>query len=94
MMVEGFKPIPDWFSRENQGAGIAITDFGDGQQHLIVLMVDKGIQGSRGVYRIGRRLNAAGEVTGGWTGWIDVPDWFSDENQGADIAVAVMAGGT
>jgi galactose oxidase-like protein len=92
MMVQGFKPIPDWFSWENQGAGIAITDLGDGQQHLIVLMVDKGTQGNRGVYRIGRRLNAAGEVTGGWTGWIDVPDWFSAENQGADIAVADLAG--
>jgi hypothetical protein len=39
-MPEGFQTIPDRLSFENQGAGVAITDFGDGQQHLLVLMVD------------------------------------------------------
>ncbi len=50
-------------------------------------MVDNPTTQNRGLYRIGRRLDADGNVTGGWTGWIDVPDWFSWENQGAGVAV-------
>src|SRR5205085_601170 len=46
----------------------------------------------RGLYRIGRDLDADGAVTGGWTPWIDVPDWFSWENQGGGIAVADITG--
>jgi hypothetical protein len=53
----------------------------------VVLMVDNGPQQNRGVYRIGKGLDANGNVTGGWTPWIDVPGWFSWENQGAGIAV-------
>ena len=26
-------------------------------------------------------------VTGGWSEWVEVPDWFSWENQGGGIAV-------
>ena len=81
-MPEGFETVPDWFSDENQGAGIAIADLGDGQHHLVILMVDNPPQQNRGLYRIGRNLDALGRVTGGWTPWIDVPDWFSWENQG------------
>ena len=32
-------------------------------------------------------LDADGNVTGGWTAWVDVPDWFSWENQGGGVAV-------
>ncbi|MEA2790868.1 MAG: hypothetical protein QOG73_3274 [Acetobacteraceae bacterium] len=92
MMPQDFQPIPQWFSWENQGAGIAVADLGGGQQHLAVLMVDKGAPQNRGLYRIGRGLNAQGAVTGGWTDWFDVPDWFSWENQGADVAVADLDG--
>jgi hypothetical protein len=91
-MPEGFFVVPDWFSAENQGAGVAVAEFGDGEQHLVVLMVDNGPQQNRAVYRIGRKLNGGGGVTGGWTPWTDVPDWFSWDNQGADIAVADLAG--
>ena len=83
-MAHGFNEVPDWFSSENQGAGIAVA-----QRDLVLLMVDHpGQQANRGLYRIGRNLDAAGNVTAGWTPWIDVPGWFSWENQGADIAVA------
>ena len=41
---------------------------------------------------IGRDLDAGGVVTGGWTPWIDVPDWFSWENQGGGIDVADLTG--
>ena len=91
-MPEGFQEIRDWFSFENQGAGVAVTNFGDGRQHVVVLMVDNPPQQNRGLYRIGRNLDADGRVTGGWTQWFDVPNWFSWENQGADIAVADLSG--
>jgi hypothetical protein len=91
-MPEGFQTIPDRLSFENQGAGVAITDFCDGQQHLLVLMVDDPPQQNRGLYRIGHKLDGEGRVTGDWTPWIDVPDWFSWDNQGADIAVADLSG--
>jgi galactose oxidase len=85
-MPEGFRTIPDWFSFENQGAGVAITDFRDGQEHLVALMVDDPPQQNRGLYRIGKNLDANGNVAQ-WTPWIDVPNWFSWENQGGGIAV-------
>jgi hypothetical protein len=91
-MPQGFTAIPDWFSRENQGAGIAVAGIG-GEQHLVVLMVDNAPEQNRGVYRVGRALDPGGDVTGGWGPWVDVPDWFSWSNQGADIAVADLGGG-
>jgi len=85
----GYAQIPDWFSFENQGAGVAIADLsGTGNSDLIAFMVDAGAGQNRGVYRVGKNLDAAGNPTGGWTPWIEVPDWFSFENQGASIAVA------
>ena len=54
--AEGFIAVPDWFSFENQDVGIAVTDLPaatGAQQHLVVLMVDAGVQQSRGVYRLG-----------------------------------------
>jgi hypothetical protein len=90
-MPQDFLPIPDWFSWENQGAGVGVADLADGQ-HLVVLMVDDGPQQNRGLYRLGHGLTGDG-VTGGWTPWIEVPGWFSWSNQGADIAVADLGGG-
>jgi hypothetical protein len=85
--------VPDWFSWENQGAGVAVADVtGSGLPDLVVFMVDSGIQANRGLYRIGVDLDQNGVVTGGWMPWIDVPDWFSWENQGAGIAVADVTG--
>src|SRR5207302_7857865 len=79
--------IPDWFSFENQHGAITLSDLdGDGTLELIVLMVDAPVGVNAGKYRVGRKLNAQGVVTGGWTPWIDVPDWFSWENEGAGIA--------
>jgi hypothetical protein len=85
--------VPNWFSFENQGAGLAVADLdGSGQPDLIIFMVDAPNQKNRGVFQIGRNLDADGVVTVGWTGWQDVPDWFSWENDGGGIAVGDFTG--
>jgi len=87
-MRKGFLQIPDWFSFENQGGNIAAGDLnGNGLPDIVVLMVDNAPGQNRGVFRIGRDLDATGNPSGGWTGWIDIPDWFSFENQGSGIAL-------
>jgi hypothetical protein len=86
-MPNNFMNIPDWFSWENQGAGIGAADLnGNGLQDLIVLMVDAPPGQNVANYRIGRNLDNSGIVTGGWSDWKAVPDWFSFENQGAGVA--------
>lgn len=81
--------VPDWFSWENQGVGIAIADLDkNGSADLVVFTIDNAPEMNRGIFRIGKGLNATGNVTGGWTDWVDVPDWFSWENQGAGVAIA------
>ena len=87
-MPKGYVQIPDWFSFENQGGGVAVADVtGTGKPDLLVIAVDNPAGQNRGIYRLGRTLDGQGNVTGGWTPWIDVPDWFSWDNQGAGAAV-------
>jgi hypothetical protein len=88
-MPKGYFQIPGWFSFDNQGGGIAVADVdGDGKQDLVVMTVDNPGGQNRGLYRVGHALDASGDVTAGWGPWIDVPDWFSWENQGAGVAAA------
>ena len=92
-MTSEFIKVPDWLFWENQGAGIAVTDLdNDGQPELIVFMVDNAQGKNEGLYRIGRKLDSHGQVGGGWSDWIKVPDWFSWENQGVGIAVTDLDG--
>jgi Domain of unknown function (DUF1929) len=85
--------VPNWFSFENQGAGLAVADLnGSGQPDLVVFTIDAPNQENRGVFQIGRNLDAGGVATGGWTGWQNVPDWFSWENDGGAIAVGDFTG--
>jgi hypothetical protein len=84
-----YQAIPDWFSFENQGAGLAVGDLsGTGRTDVVVLSVDAPDGQNRGVYRVGRGLDSQGTVNAGWTPWLDVPDWFPFENQGAGVALA------
>jgi hypothetical protein len=92
-MPQGFINVPDWFSSENEGAGIAVADVtGNGRPDLVVFMIDNPVGQNQGFYRIGRDLDAGGDVTDGWGPWIAVPDWFSSENQGGGIALADITG--
>jgi galactose oxidase-like protein len=91
-MPEAFNAIPDWFSHENQGGGIAVASLTGAQSDVVVLAVDDPPGRNRGVFRVGRALDRRGSVTGDWSAWVDVPDWFSHQNQGADIALADLLG--
>jgi hypothetical protein len=61
---------------------------GDGRPELIVFMIDAPEGPNAAYYRVGWGLDAAGGVTGGWSDWTPIPDWFAWENQGAGAAVA------
>ncbi|MCL1470063.1 galactose oxidase-like domain-containing protein [Argonema antarcticum] len=88
-MATDLIPVPNWFSWENQGADIAIADIdGDGRPDLIIFQIDNPPGANRGLYRIGRKLDENGLVTGGWSDWIEIPGWQSWENQGVGIAIA------
>lgn len=87
-MISVFRSVPDWFSLEDQGGGIAVGSLaGVGTQGLIVFMVDPVGQ-NQGLYRAAKTLDDAGQVTTGWMPWIAVPDWYPFENQGGDVALA------
>ncbi len=89
----GWMEVPDWFSFENQGAGVAVADLdGDGRPELIVFMIDNPAGKNQGYYRVGRKLDAGGGVTGGWGDWTPIPDWFSFENQHGGVAAADLDG--
>ncbi|MEY2932477.1 MAG: hypothetical protein RL033_3226 [Pseudomonadota bacterium] len=92
-MPKGWSQIPDWFSFENQGGGVAVADLsGTGKNDLVVIMVDAPQGKNRGLFRVGRNIDGKGVPAGGWTPWIDVPDWFSFENQGAGVALGDVDG--
>ena len=85
--------IPQWNSFENQGAGIAVANFGNGGLALVIFQIENRVPGpNRGLYKIGRVLDAQGNVTGGWSDWQQVPGWVSWRNQGAAIAITDLDG--
>jgi hypothetical protein len=86
--------VPDWFSLENDAAGIAVADVnGNDQFDVIAFMIDAPAGGNQGYYRVGWSLDpTSGAVTGGWSDWQQVPDWFPWMNAGGDITVADVDG--
>ena len=80
-------PIPGGFGDETQGAGIAVSDMkSDGTIDLVVFHIDNPGGANRGYYRIGSNLDAAGNVTGGWSRVIPIAGWWGNDNQGGGIA--------
>src|SRR5919107_39214 len=71
----------------DSAVGVAVADVdGNGQFDLVVLLVDAPAGPNQGWFRVGRGLDpVSGTVTGGWTGWQQVPDWFPVTNAGGDI---------
>jgi thermitase len=87
------KPIPGWFGSQDQGGGIAVADInGDGRPELIVFHIDNPSYDNRGYFRIGFKLNVAGDISAGWSQVRPIPGWFGWENQGGGIAVADIDG--
>jgi Domain of unknown function (DUF1929) len=85
--------IPNWGSDQNQGAGVAVANFGAAGMGLVVFQVQHRVPGpNKGLFRVGRKLDAQGNVTGGWTNWMEVPGWISWSDQGAAIAVSDIDG--
>src|SRR5574342_591267 len=92
-MPNGFINVPDWFSWENQGGGIAVGHLnGGGQLDLIVFMIDAPQGQNQAFYRVGRSLDQDGRPTDGWGEWTAIPDWFPWENQHGSIAVDDLDG--
>jgi V8-like Glu-specific endopeptidase len=83
--------VPGWFGQQTQGSGVAVTQMpGNNRPDLIVFHIDnpQGANGNRAYYRIGRSLDAAGNVTGGWSEVRQLPGEWGFENQGGGITVA------
>lgn len=90
-MLNEFVQVPDWFSWENQGCGVAAASLG-GARSLVFFAVDAGMTGNRGVYRIGGGVDPLTGVANTWGPWREVPDWLSQVNQGGDVAVGDITG--
>jgi hypothetical protein len=60
--------VPNWFSWENQGAGVAVADLtGNGRPDIVVFTIDNPPGVNRAIYQVGRDLDANGVATGGWS---------------------------
>ena len=85
--------VPDWFSFENQGAGIAVADLnGSGKHDLLIFQIDGAVDQNQAFYKIGSDLDINGNVHGDWALWQGAPGWFAWENQGGDITTRLNNG--
>jgi FG-GAP-like repeat len=89
---DGFVEVPGWTWWQNAGAGLTVADLdGEGLSDLVVLTVDDPAGRNAAYYRVGAGF-VDGTVTGGWGPWWQVPDWFSEANADAGVAVADVDG--
>jgi hypothetical protein len=71
-VATNFIAVPDWFSWQNESAGVAVADLnGDGRPEIVVFMIDHPTPGpNAGWYRIGWDADADGAITWGWSPWM------------------------
>lgn len=80
--------VPGWFSWENQGGGIAVTDVtGSGTADIVVFGIDAQPDGrNQAFYRVGTDLLPDGSPSGGWSPLLGINNWPSTDNQYSGIA--------
>ena len=83
--------MPEWFSWENQGGGVAVVNRG-ADNDLVVFAIDNPPGQNQAFYRILPGVTADGTSKQDWSSWLGVPNWFSWENQGGSIAPRVTGG--
>ena len=54
-MANPMLSVPDWFSWENQGAGVAVADLGGGAPSLIVFTIDNPVEQNQAFLRFGAK---------------------------------------
>ncbi len=58
---EWWQAVPDWFSWENQGAGVAVADLaGNGKQDLVVFGIDAPPGQNQAFFRVANDIDAEG----------------------------------
>ena len=83
--------LPGAFGGSNQSAGLEIIPTTSGPS-LLVSNVDDPWGENEGFYRVGRQIDAAGGVAGGWSESKPIPGWWGD-NTGFGGVAAVDLGG-
>ena len=60
----------------------------NGASELDGLRMDHSMpEPNRGSYRVGRNMDAIGNINGGWGSWLEISNWDPNQNQVADLAV-------
>jgi hypothetical protein len=87
-------PVPDWDSMRDEGAGLAVANFGTAGLALVVLQVrsNGGTEPNNGRFKLGQQLDPQGVVQGAWSAWQDIPEWGSFRDQGAAVTAADLDG--
>jgi subtilisin family serine protease len=80
--------IPGHWGDATEDGGIAIFDVNNnGRPDFVVLHVDDPERANNGYYRVGWDVDAAGNVTGGWTPVSTIPGHWGDAVDGSGVTV-------
>src|SRR4051794_27432394 len=94
-MDTDFVAVPDWFPRENAGAGIAVADVNDdGLADVVVFMVDDAPARTPATTgSAGRRTTSARSLTGRYGPLCPTGDRGSTRGQGSPLLTSAGAAG-
>ncbi|MEX1363880.1 MAG: fibrinogen-like YCDxxxxGGGW domain-containing protein, partial [Nannocystaceae bacterium] len=81
--------IPGDFGIDGTGAGLSLADIdGDGSMDMVVTHIESQFLGdNRAYYQIGWNLNQQGQVTGGWSDRVQMPNDFGGDTAEAGAAM-------